>query len=123
MPRGLILFAHGSRDPSWSASLEALAAEVAALGADVEVRTAFLELQGPDLETAIAELASRHHRVDVCPIFWAATGHVRRDVPALLAAARQAHPGLDLRLMPALSELPGLLGFVARALTGPSSAA
>lgn len=117
MRRGLILFAHGSRDPSWAASLESLSREVSAVDPQREVRTAFLELQPPDLPTVIDELAPRHTHLDICPVFWAATGHVRRDVPALLEAARRHHPGLTLRLLPALSDLPGLLPFVARAIS------
>jgi hypothetical protein len=38
---------------------------------------------------------------------------VQRDLPALLARAREAHPGLGLRLLPVLSELPGMLDFLA----------
>ena len=116
MRRGLILFAHGSRDPSWASSLESLSKEVRAIDPQREVRTAFLELQAPDLPTVIDEMAPRHTHLDICPVFWAATGHVRRDVPALLEAARRHHPDLTLRLLPALSDLPGLLGFVARAI-------
>lgn len=116
MRRGLILFAHGSRDPSWASSLETLSSEVRAIDPEREVRTAFLELQSPDLPTVIDEMAPRHTHLDICPVFWAATGHVRRDVPALLEAARRNHPDLSLRLLPALSDLPGLLAFVARAI-------
>jgi len=38
------------------------------------------------------------------------------DVPPLLAELRRRHPGLQLRLLPVLSELPGMLDFIARAV-------
>jgi sirohydrochlorin cobaltochelatase len=116
MPRGLILFAHGSRDPAWGASLHALARELGAQDATLEVRCAFLELQAPDLGSAVAELAPQVQRLWVCPVFWAANGHVRRDLPALLDEVRRAHPRLQLELLPALSDLPGMLPFLAGTL-------
>ena len=116
MPSGLILFAHGSRDPAWAESLRALSREVASAAPSLRLAEAYLELQGPDLPTAVAALAQDCERIDVCPVFWAATGHVQRDVPALLDQARQRHPGVSIRLLPALSEVPGLLPFLALSL-------
>lgn len=116
MPRGLILFAHGSRDPAWGASLHALARELAAQDPTLQVRCAFLELQAPDLASVVAELAPQVQHLWVCPVFWAANGHVRRDLPALLDEARRAHPRLQLELLPALSDLPGMLPFLAATL-------
>jgi sirohydrochlorin cobaltochelatase len=111
--RGLILFAHGSSDPAWGRTLQALAERIAAWEPALQVRCAFLERQAPGLSDVLAELAPLVDRLDVCPVFWAANGHVQRDLPALLARAREAHPGLSLRLLPVLSELPGMLDFLA----------
>jgi sirohydrochlorin cobaltochelatase len=118
MSRGLILFAHGSRDPAWGESLHALAREIEAADPGLQVRCAFLERLAPDLPTVLAELAPGLTRLDVCPVFWAANGHVQRDLPALLEDARRAHPGVELRLLPVLSELPGMLAFLARTVVG-----
>jgi sirohydrochlorin cobaltochelatase len=114
MARGLILFAHGSRDPAWGESLHALAREIEAVEPGLRVRCAFLERLAPDLPTVLAELAPGLDRLDVCPVFWAANGHVQRDLPVLLEEARRVHPGVELRLLPVLSELPGMLAFLAR---------
>lgn len=116
MARGLILFAHGSRDPAWGQTLHALAGELAAVDPGLTVRCAFLELQPPDLSSVVAELAPQVQRLWVCPVFWAANGHVRRDLPALLDQVRLAHPQLQLELLPALSDLPGMLPFLAGTL-------
>jgi sirohydrochlorin cobaltochelatase len=116
MRRGLILFAHGSSDPAWGRTLQDLAERIAAIDPNSAVRCAFLERQAPDLATILSELAPAVDHIDVCPVFWAANGHVQRDLPVLLAQARRDYPGLSLRLLPVLSELPGLLDFLASTL-------
>lgn len=113
MRRGLVLFAHGARDPSWGRPLHELARLITERDATIGVRVAYLEFHGPDLPAAIAALAPTCTRIDVLPVFWAAAGHVTKDLPALLQAARSLHPALSIRGLPALSELPGLLEFIA----------
>jgi sirohydrochlorin cobaltochelatase len=116
--RALILFAHGARDARWSHTLEALQQRVQARAPAAHVALAFLEFQPPTLETALADALARGcTQIDVVPVFWASGGHVANDVPPLLAAFRAAHPQVALTLLPVLSELPGLLDFVADAVT------
>lgn len=114
MRHALVLFAHGSRSPEWGRTLEVLAGEIRRRDPSVEVRTAFLELQRPPLEEVVDELvANGQRRIDVFPVFWAAGNHVRVDAPAILQAARERHAGLDIRLLPVISEVPGLAGWLA----------
>lgn len=114
MTPALILFAHGSRSPEWARTLEVLAAEVRARDPSADVRMAFLELQQPPLDAVIEELARAGHRcIDVFPVFWAAGNHVRVDAPAILEAARTRHPGVAIHLLPVISEVPGLAGWLA----------
>ena len=105
MARGLILFAHGSRDPAWGESLHALAREIEAVAPGLRVRCAFLERLAPDLPTVLAERVCGQRGQFV---------RVQRDLPVLLEEARRVHPGVELRLLPVLSELPGMLAFLAR---------
>lgn len=113
-----VLFAHGARDARWSATLADLRTRVQARRPDSLVLTAFLEFQPPTLEAALAQAtASGCRHIDIAPVFWASGGHVANDVPPLLARLRQVHPGVELRLLPVLSELPGLLDFVADVIT------
>jgi len=49
MTTGLILFAHGARDPRWALPFEAVAARVRAQRPGVPVRLAFLEFMAPTL--------------------------------------------------------------------------
>ncbi len=118
---GVILLAHGSRDPAWGEALQALAGELQARDQGLAVGSAYLELQAPTLTAAIDRLLHACpglNLVWVCPIFWAATGHVQRDIPALLARAQAEHPGVDFGLLPALSGLPGMLPFLSQTLSG-----
>jgi sirohydrochlorin cobaltochelatase len=96
MGRALILFAHGARDPVWAEPFEALAARVRALSPETPVRLAFLELMQPDLETAAAELvAGGVQAIRIVPIFFGQGGHVRRDLPARIAALRARYAGVS----------------------------
>lgn len=120
MRRGLILFAHGSRDPRWADPLEALALQ-AKVSSEAEpgllVAMAFLEQQTPTLDEALDALAADCGVIEVFPVFWAANGHVKRDLPALVERARQRHPDVVITVLPVLSEVPGLLPHLARWLT------
>lgn len=120
---GLVLFAHGARDPEWAEPFRAIAARVAAGRSDLDVRLAFLEFQAPALPDAIAELvAAGRHRIHVAPLFMAQGGHLKNDVPKLLAGIRASHPGLQLELLPAIGDVPELreaiAAWVSAALAG-----
>jgi sirohydrochlorin cobaltochelatase len=118
----VILFAHGARDARWSMTLVELQKRVQARRPGAHVGVAFLEFQPPSLAAAIASaIDSGARSIDVMPVFWANGGHMASDVPPLLADLRRRHPGLEIRLLPVLSELPGMLDFIADAATrGPA---
>ncbi|HUN93648.1 MAG TPA: CbiX/SirB N-terminal domain-containing protein [Burkholderiaceae bacterium] len=120
LPDALVLFAHGARDARWSQTLSQLADAIRALaaaeapGRELHVSTAFLEFQPPTLQDALDQaMRDGARRIDILPVFWASGGHVANDVPPLLAAFRASHPALQLRMLPVLSELPGMLDFIA----------
>ena len=113
MRRALVLFAHGARDRQWSAPLRELAQRISALAPGLAVRTSFLELEPPHLADVVNELAASHDYIDILPVFWAPAGHVKNELPRLLAACSAAQPHVEFRTLPTLSELPGLLEFVA----------
>ena len=89
MKRGLVLFAHGARDPRWTEPFERLQQRVRALAPEAEVRLCYLELMHPDLEGAIGELVALGvDSIRVIPVFLGQGGHVRRDLPGLIAKAQ-----------------------------------
>jgi sirohydrochlorin cobaltochelatase len=116
MKRGVILFAHGARDPRWAAPFQAVAARVREREPAVEVRLAFLELMTPDLPAAGAELAAAGcDAVTVLPLFLGAGGHVRQDLPMLVDGLRAAYPHVRWELEPPVGELPSVIGAMATA--------
>lgn len=113
---GLILFAHGARDPRWAEPFAAVAARVQAVQPQAMVRLAFLEFMAPDLPTAGAELARAGcGRVAVVPLFLGAGGHVRRDLPALVDALQAAWPDTAFTLHRAAGEDPLVIDALAAA--------
>lgn len=119
MNHGLILFGHGSRDPEWARPLREVAAQVSAGDGAPLVELAFLEFLEPTLEQACDRLAAAGvTRIAVLPMFIAQSGHVRRDLPAQLDAARARHPSLRIDLATAVGEDPrvqAVMAEVARA--------
>ncbi len=105
MTQGLILFAHGARDPNWAAPFKDLADRVQRSRPQLQVLLAYLEFMTPDLPAAAAALvAAGCARVDLVPVFLGSGGHVRKDLPRLLDALRVEHPATDFALHPALGE-------------------
>ena len=116
MSTGLILFAHGARDPRWAAPFEAVAARVRQQRPGLPVRLAYLEFMSPTLPEAGAELAAAGcTALEVLPMFLGAGGHARKDLPLLLEALRAAHPGLAVQLQPAIGEIDSVTAAMADA--------
>ena len=112
--RGLLLFAHGARDPQWALPFEAVAQRCRAeRGAD-RVALAFLEFMTPDLVAAGTRLvAAGCTAVDVVPLFLGAGGHVRKDIPVLMARLLAEHPGVQFQLRPAIGEAAAVIDAMA----------
>ena len=114
--RGILLFAHGARDPRWAAPFDDVARRIRAERPELAVALGFLEFMEPGLRGA-GDLLVRAgcSRVDVVPLFLGAGGHVRKDVPALLAELRAAHPQVRWTLRTAIGEAPAVIAAMARA--------
>jgi sirohydrochlorin cobaltochelatase len=114
MKHGLILFAHGARDPRWAEPFEAIAAAVRARSGQIDVRLAFLELMAPDLPTvAEAMVVDGVTRIDILPLFLGTGGHLRRDLPPLVNDIAARHPTVAVSLHPAAGEAPTLIAAMA----------
>ena len=118
----VVLFAHGSRDPLWRAPIDAVAAEILRQSPRAVVRCAFLELMTPSLQDSVDELVSAGHRhIRIVPMFLGIGRHAREDLPTLIDALRQRHPGLQLQLQPAVGEQPELTRCLARIALAPNA--
>ena len=115
-PTGLLLFAHGARDPNWALPFEAVLRRVREQAPNIAVSLSFLEFMAPTLLEAGATLAARGcTRVDIVPLFLGTGGHVRKDLPLLIEAMRSAHPQVAWTLQPSIGEAPGVIEAMAAA--------
>ena len=121
MRSGVVLFAHGSRDPLWRAPIEAVRAHIAAQQPGLPVRCAYLELCAPDLPQACAELVALGvDHLTVVPMFLGTGRHARTDLPALVQALRQAHPGVAFAVQSPVGEDPRMTALMAHIATETS---
>ncbi len=115
MAEGLILFAHGARDPRWGEPFERLLRCVRSMRPEMECRLAYLEIMKPDLGEATGELVALGcAEIRLVPVFLGEGGHVRRDLPQLVEELRSKHPGVFITQLPAAGEDPDVLEAIAR---------
>lgn len=111
---GVIVFAHGSRDPLWRAPVEAVARRIAEADPAARVRCAYLELSEPDLPAAAAALIDEGvQRLRVLPLFFGMGKHAREDLPLLMQQLAERHPAVRFECLPAAGEDPRLTALLA----------
>lgn len=109
----LVLFAHGARDAQWSKPFRAIQEAVAERRPDLTVEIAFLELMRPALGECVAELAQRGHAtITIAPLFLAQGGHLKKDLPRLVADVSARHPSTKITVLPAIGEVTELLNAI-----------
>ena len=102
---GIILFAHGSRDPLWHKPMEAVAQQIRLTNNQVHVICAYLELSTPELATAAHKLIDAGVRVmTIVPMFLGVGKHAREDLPLLVNVLAQTHPAIEFKLQKAVGE-------------------
>jgi sirohydrochlorin cobaltochelatase len=107
---GIVLLAHGARDPEWAGPLRAIASHIREGSPGLRVELAFLEFMAPALGDAVdAMTADGCDRITLVPLFLAQGGHLKKDLPVLLADIRARHPGVDIRVTPAIGDAPELV--------------
>jgi len=89
----LLLAAHGSRDPRFAHTAGRIADRVAERLPEVDVRLAFLDLNTPTVAEALPTLTGS---VTVVPLLLSDAFHARVDLPAIISAAQQRNPDLDV---------------------------
>lgn len=115
---GIILLAHGARDPAWATPFEKVASDLGLRRPDAAVQLAFLEFMGPDLRQAAQTLVQdmQCDRLLVVPMFLGTGGHVRRDLPRLLDAIRASHPTVPVTVQAAIGEMNDVLQAMVKAI-------
>ncbi|HQO28938.1 MAG TPA: CbiX/SirB N-terminal domain-containing protein [Accumulibacter sp.] len=111
----LVLFAHGARDPEWAEPIRRLRTQIQQHSALLPVELAFFEYMSPTLDACVGELIRAGcGRIVVLPVFIASGGHLKRDVPALLARLRQSYPGTAIDLAAPVGESAVVLAAMAQ---------
>ncbi|MDO9605605.1 MAG: CbiX/SirB N-terminal domain-containing protein [Hydrogenophaga sp.] len=111
---GVIVFAHGSRDPLWRLPVESVAQQIGRCDPAARVLCAYLELCEPDMATAARQMVAQGvTRLRVLPLFFGMGKHAREDLPVLMTALAQAHPEVRFEQLPAAGEDPRLTAVLA----------
>jgi sirohydrochlorin ferrochelatase len=101
----LVAVAHGSRDPRAAATVTGLLSAVTARAPrrglpGLDVRAAFLDHCAPSLPQVLGSVSGSEsgggEAAVVVPLLLTAAYHSKADIPAQLAAAAAARPGLDV---------------------------
>ena len=118
--QGIVLFAHGSRDPLWRAPIKAVEAHIRAHYPGVAVRCAYLELTTPDLPQAVEDLVGQGATaVTIVPMFLGTGKHAREDLPVLVAELRARHPHVQVHVQAAIGEDPRMTALMAHIACTP----
>ncbi len=141
-PDGIIVFAHGSRDPLWRGPIEAVAARIRADHPQQSVACAYLELCEPSLPDAaalmIAQLtyatdsiashaysmpatSQNHLKIRIVPMFLGMGKHAREDLPELAIALRAAHPDVEFEIISTVGEDARVTALLAQIAVGISA--
>jgi sirohydrochlorin cobaltochelatase len=116
LKQGIVLVAHGSRDPEWARPFERLAAALEKKLPAAVVSLGYLE-HGPSLAEALAAaVAKGAGSIRVVPVFLGAGGHVKQDIPRLVAAARLP---VAVSIDPPIGEQAGLIDAIAGEIAAP----
>jgi sirohydrochlorin cobaltochelatase len=114
LKEGIVLFAHGSRDAGWAAPFKKILKRLRETLPEAEIRLAYLEIMQPSLDDAIAELVKCEvGAIRIVPLFLGYGGHIRKDLPALVAAA---NPKVKVTIEPPVGELPSVIDAITAAI-------
>ena len=115
MKEGIVLLGHGSKDPEWSQPFEKIAVSLGKRLPAVPVFLAYLE-HGASLEEAVAALVAKGAlSIRVIPLFLGAGGHVKEDLPKLVAQAKR--PDVNLVLDKPIGEQSEVIEAIAAAIS------
>lgn len=109
----IILFAHGSAVEEANEGVRELARRIERQAGYAHVRASFLGPGQPELGPAIADaIAGGFNRIVVVPYFLTLGIHLRRDLPRLVAAEKEKHPGLEILVGRSLEDHPEMASLV-----------
>ncbi|MDG4553843.1 MAG: sirohydrochlorin chelatase [Candidatus Competibacter sp.] len=114
----LLLVGHGSRRPGSNDQVETFVQLWRQRHPDWSIEVCFIELAEVLLEAGLDRAAAHGRRVIVLPLILNTAGHVKRDIPAAVAAARARHPTIEFACAPHLGLGCDIFAIVMRRLDG-----
>ena len=113
--RGIVLFAHGAKDPEWARPFHEICNRVRSNRPEYPIAVAFLESMSPTLEEAIDSLANEGATaITVFPLFMAQGGHLKQDLPRILTEVRAAHPHVPICQESSIGDVPEIVQAISR---------
>lgn len=110
---GILLFAHGSSMEEANRAVHELARQIQETGPYDYVRTAFLELAHPNLESALTQAVDAGlRRIIVIPYFLTTGIHLQRDLPSLVAPQKEKFPDVEIVVGRALEGHPLVVSII-----------
>ncbi len=103
--RAIILFAHGSSNPTWREPFDAIADQVRAQAQDAKVELAFLEIMSPNVHEVVRQCAEQGiHHIRIVPLFFGVGKHVAEDLRELVEAVRAEFVEIELVIASAVGQ-------------------
>ena len=101
----IILFAHGSSNPTWREPFDAIAQQVRTLAPDARVELAFLEIMSPNVHEVVRECAQLGvQNIRIVPLFFGVGKHIAEDLRDLVAAVQTEFPEIQIDIAPAVGQ-------------------
>lgn len=103
----LVLIAHGSKNPKWTAPFETLVNDLSREVGAEKVFLSFMELASPSLQDVTKKIVANgvtHYRL--LPLFLANGNHLAHDLPAQVEEMKQLFAGLEIELLPPIGQHP-----------------
>lgn len=112
----ILLVGHGSREPSGNDEVERFVAQWRAAHSRWRTELCFIEFAEVEVEEGLARAAQGSERVVVVPLILNAAGHVKLEIPAHIARARQRFAHVRFDYAPHLGVCEPILAVVQRQL-------
>lgn len=112
----ILLVGHGSREPAGNDEIEAFTARWRLAHPQWHTELCFIEFADTGVDQGLARAAQQAQRVIVVPLILNAAGHVKMEIPAHIAQARQRFPGVRFDYAPHLGVCDPLLTVLQRQL-------